>query len=323
MGVGIGCKLRVRKTTPPPNPPPPPRGEGDRTRRVARSAAPAMRSAALHPAPPNRNSFAPSNPIGPCVAARIMPPPARWLRMSTREHRLRRRIERRGRLVQQPERAIHRDQPRDRQPPPLAGGKIGGGKVAMPPSPTPSSAGDRGVAAEIARPERSFRDGERQLERVLVAQIVRLLAEGGVAVAAFKSSRPAASRTRPATSRSSEDLPAPFGPLTSRASPAPTAKLRPENTCRPPRTQARSEASSRVGRRFARIRASCRRRAAAARRAGPKPATGPWKSRHFRRILLTRIDFLEQHKKRPYKPVHPGARPRTPGCRDRRPGAIR
>ena len=38
---------------------------------------------------------------------------------------LRRHVERRGRLVQQPDRPLHRDQPRDRQPPPLPGRQIG------------------------------------------------------------------------------------------------------------------------------------------------------------------------------------------------------
>ena len=38
---------------------------------------------------------------------------------------LRRRVERRGRLVEQPDRALHGDQPGERQPPPLAGRQIG------------------------------------------------------------------------------------------------------------------------------------------------------------------------------------------------------
>ena len=38
---------------------------------------------------------------------------------------LRRHVERRGRLVEQPQRPRHSDQPRDRQPPPLPGRQIG------------------------------------------------------------------------------------------------------------------------------------------------------------------------------------------------------
>ena len=132
-------------------------------------------------------------------------------------------------------------------------------------------------------------------------------------------------RTRPATSRSSDDLPAPFGPLTSRASPAPNAKLRPANTLRPPRTQARSVARSRVGRRIGRIRASCapigRSRSLPGRPKAGRPV--PWKPRHFQRILLMRIDFLEPREKSPYKPVHSGARRERPDVATRRPGAFR
>ena len=42
------------------------------------------------------------------------------------EPRLRCGVERGGRLVKKPERALDREQPGDRQPPPLAGGKVGG-----------------------------------------------------------------------------------------------------------------------------------------------------------------------------------------------------
>src|SRR5262249_6572461 len=60
------------------------------------------------------------------------------------------------------------------------------------------------------------------------------------------SSRPCCGRTRPATRRSSEDLPTPLGPVTSRASPGPTVKLKPRKTSRPPLTQARSVPASRI-----------------------------------------------------------------------------
>src|SRR5258708_32775333 len=50
----------------------------------------------------------------------------------------------------------------------------------------------------------------------------------------------------PATKRSREDLPTPLGPVTSSASPAPTVKLKPRKTSRPPLMQARSDPTSRI-----------------------------------------------------------------------------
>src|SRR5262249_3260676 len=59
-------------------------------------------------------------------------------------------------------------------------------------------------------------------------------------------SRPCCGRSKPATRRSRDDLPAPLGPTTSNASPAPTVKPTPLKTCRPPRTQVRSDPTSRI-----------------------------------------------------------------------------
>ena len=94
--------------------------------------------------------------------------------------RLRRRVERRGRLVEQPDRPLDRDQPRDRQPPPLPGRQIGRRQV-----------GERGELdrrqrgrrrrrrpPEILGPElQVFGDRQRRLQRVLVAEIMRLLGD--------------------------------------------------------------------------------------------------------------------------------------------------
>ena len=53
--------------------------------------------------------------------------------------------------------------------------------------------------------------------------------------------------TSPAIIRSSDDFPAPLGPTRVRARPADSANDSPEKTCRPPRTQVRSEPTSRIG----------------------------------------------------------------------------
>ena len=66
----------------------------------------------------------------------------------------------------------------------------------------------------------------------------------------LKVSRPPAGRTRPAINRSRLDLPAPFRPVTSSASPPPTENPRPANTSRPPRTQASPPPSSRMNAHF-------------------------------------------------------------------------
>ena len=55
------------------------------------------------------------------------------------------------------------------------------------------------------------------------------------------SIRPAASGKSPASARSSVDLPAPFGPVTSKASPASSRKPRSAKTMRPPRSTLRAE----------------------------------------------------------------------------------
>ena len=84
-GRGRGWWLRVRTQRYPPPLTPPPQARGRETRpSLRRSSHAAPRSTQRnHPPPPSRSSFAPSRPIGPWVAARIMPPPARWSRISS------------------------------------------------------------------------------------------------------------------------------------------------------------------------------------------------------------------------------------------------
>ena len=100
--------------------------------------------------------------------------------MSSASRVLRRRIERRRRLVEQPDRPRHRDQPGDRQPPPLSGRQISGRQVGerRQGRPRPAPARRRCRAAEKLGPElQVFADRQRRLQRVLVAEVVRLLAD--------------------------------------------------------------------------------------------------------------------------------------------------
>ena len=87
---------------------------------------------------------------------------------------------------------------------------------------------------------------KRRLQRVLVAEVVRLLADGQLRITALELEPAVAGRTSPATRRSSEDLPTPLGPVTASASPAPQCKAQIAEDRRPPLTQARSDAASRI-----------------------------------------------------------------------------
>ena len=82
--------------------------------------------------------------------------------------------------------------------------------------------GVAGLAAEKSRQKARFSiDRQRRLQRVAMAEIVRLLGERSVRPSP-PSSRSIRRRaaSRPAISRSSEDLPAPLRPVTASASPA-------------------------------------------------------------------------------------------------------
>ena len=193
-----------------------------RMKRAASGLMPALRAAA-----PSRAS----SPIGPWVAATISPPPARCCRIRPARRVLGLAVERRGRLVEQPDRPLHGHQARDREPPPLPGRQIGGRQVGQRhPGPTAASAAISALgAAEIARPEAEvFGDRQRRLQRVLVAEVVGLLRDGSFRIGVRSApAGPPAIRTRPAIMRSSDDLPAPLRPVTSRASPPATRKLKP------------------------------------------------------------------------------------------------
>ena len=201
---------------------------------------------------PSRSSFAPlAARSAHGSPPRSVPPPARCCRIRPASVRLGVAVERRGRLVEQPDRPRHGDQARDRQPPPLAGRQVGrpAGRRGRRGRPRPAPARPARVAAEIARPRR------RGFRRPSAMASGRPGGRGSAPAPAMvrsgsppaSASRPPAIRTRPAIMRSSDDLPAPLRPVTSSASPAGDREIRaPENTSRPPRTQARSLASSRI-----------------------------------------------------------------------------
>ena len=92
-------------------------------------------------------------------------------------HRL--RVERDRRLVEKPERAPHRDEAGERQPPLLAGGKIAGGDVGerRQPEAVERDRGSAAAVAEVGRPEREVL-GDRQvrLDAVEVPDEMRKLA---------------------------------------------------------------------------------------------------------------------------------------------------
>ena len=87
-----------------------------------------------------------------------MPPPAGALSHQPAEDLLRGRVERGGRLVQEPERAVGDQQPRQRHPAPLAGGEIGD-RQARP----------RGRA----RPRRALRGASRRARRAVACAKAR------------------------------------------------------------------------------------------------------------------------------------------------------
>ena len=113
----------------------------------------------------------------------------------------------------------------------------------MPPSPTASSAAStvRRAVAEKSPPEAEvLRHRQRRLHGVLVAEIMAGRRDRRPCLAAAFQPRPRrAAGSSPATMRSSVDLPDPFGPVTTSASPVPRAKATPEKTVSPPRSPLR------------------------------------------------------------------------------------
>ena len=215
-----------------------------------------------------------------------------------RQHRLRGGVERRGRLVEQPDRPLHRDQARDRQPPPLPGREIGrrqvgecrrGRRAAQRRRHWPVSA----AAEEVASRTRgsppptataSARPGGRDNgpARRWSARGRRPRARAG----------PAIGRTSPAIMRSSEDLPAPLGPVTSSASPAADREAEPGE-----------DLAGRRGRRRDRSADEPHQGIPAA---GAAASAGSWpaKTRHFLAIVVDESSIIwNRAKKDPISPI--------------------
>ena len=118
-----------------------------------------------------------------------------------RQHLLRQGIKRSGGLVEQPDRPVDRNQARQRQAPTLPGGEIVRGQPRQ-----PVEADRRQGRVSFCRlpteeicPERQIlAHRQRGLERILVAQIVGVLADGQLGVAALEHEL---SRVRPDQAR--------------------------------------------------------------------------------------------------------------------------
>ena len=151
-----------------------------------------------------------------------------------------RRVERRGRLVQQPERPLDGEQPRDRQPPPLPGREIGRRQVGHAVEPDRRQRRRRTVpsGAEIGGPEPQILG--RPSARASARPDGRDNAPARRCCARRRRRRqPEPARWPPAQARRScaaaRICRLPFGPVTSSASPPASEKSRPAKTTRPPR----------------------------------------------------------------------------------------
>ena len=231
-----------------------------------------------HPTPPNRSSFAPIESDRSVRGGEDHAAAGEMAAHQPGEHRLRRRVERGGRLVEQPERPLDRDQPRDRQPPPLPGGEIGGGQVgdAAEPDGVERRGGRRCRRRDSGPRNRGFRPPSATASARPGGR------DSGPARRCVASASPPSSSSRPVGDPDQAgDQPQQRG-LAGAVRPAhqqglagaqgeAQARRTPR---RPPLTQASSEARSRVGRRIGRIRASCRRRPGVARQPAGRPKSG-------------------------------------------------
>ena len=188
------------------------------------------------PVDPRSRVAASVQPSGVCVAAATMPPPAQMRRDHPRQDSLRRRVQRDGRLVEQPQGARPRRAagqgpaaasapPRDRR------------RARLPVRPAPALRRRHGLAIvppqEIGKKFKVFGHGERRFDPVQMADIVALLADALLLIAAAQldAARRAAAGTRRARAAGSS-CPTPFGPVSVSASPAPISKLTPRKISR-------------------------------------------------------------------------------------------
>src|SRR5712671_2684098 len=95
-----------------------------------------------------------------------------------RQHRLGGDVERGGRLIEQPERALDSDQPRDREPAALPCGQVGGWQGRNAPKPDIRQRGckvGRRAIQETGPKIEVFKHREGRLEGILMAEIMNLL----------------------------------------------------------------------------------------------------------------------------------------------------
>ncbi len=180
----------------------------------------------------------PQRPMVHEVAAIIRPPRARWSRIRPANRPCPDASSAEGRLVQQPDRPPHRQQPGDREPPPLARRQKRGRQMRGMIEPHRDQAFRRTgrLAAQKIPPEdKIFQHAQSRLQRVAMPEVMGLFGQRQVGSPPSRPIDPPAIVKRPAISRSSSEvLPDPLGPMTASVSPAQASKSRPENTSRRP-----------------------------------------------------------------------------------------
>ena len=203
---------------------------------------------------PSASSRASSRPSGSWVAATIMPPSARCSVISRASRSREARVERAGRLVEQPQRPEGDQQARERDAALLARRRAWrlasarDGRARPAPAPRAGSRLRRSGSPprNCAQNSEIFARGERRLQPVGMGEIMKqrrgllpLLGPVDLDAAA-----PGAAKG-PARARKSVDLPAPLRPVTISASPRASEKPRPDSTRRPPRATASASTRSR------------------------------------------------------------------------------
>ena len=105
-------------------------------------------------------------------------------------------VERIGRFIQQPDRPPHREQPGDRQPPPLSGRQESRRELAgmIEPHRGKAVAGVRPRAEKIPPEGEVFHHAQSRFQRVTVAEIMRLFRQAQLCLAALQPDRSATDR---------------------------------------------------------------------------------------------------------------------------------
>ena len=109
-------------------------------------------------------------------------------------------VKRAGRLIEQPDRTFDGKEPRDRQAAALPGGEIRGRQVGqrIEADRRQRSADIGGIRAEKARPKSQiFSNRQRGLQRVLMPEVVGLLADRQFRIATFQSEAAAGDAEEP------------------------------------------------------------------------------------------------------------------------------